>query len=834
MSQRKSTSVRRGPSAWRAAWSALQRRVAGLGRLGLHQRLAISGLMALLPLAAVLAVWLNHELVQLQRDRHARQGAQLVAPSLQLLHALHDAAQTRGALPPALRQRLHDASAAVDRSVQAADASLGLNSLWQPLQQRVQAAAAATAQGTAPGTDRALVAAVVQLPTLVAERTDLMAHRDCPALALATLRTQWIGAWLDGLAQYAAVPLPEGEQTAPGEAAASQARALALAEGLQVVQRQAGMQVDILARDQALPPARWQPARSATERALSLGPELWQAGVDRATRATFRDALDRAANEVLRLDAELAAQLDERLARQQQQALWRVAGLLALCALCWGVLALVAWTFARRFRSALDQVQASLDAVAGGDLSQTVALRGHDELAGMGARVERMSVQLSALVAEIRSSAVRLGEAGQAVADDGQGLSNRSDQQVASLHDAVQQVAQMGRGAEGQVDATHTLGALVGNLREQVKAGGAEVGETVNAILTLETTARRVAEINNVIDDIAFQTNLLALNASVEAARAGDAGKGFAVVAAEVRQLALRCAEAAAEVRQLIDRTTDQVSEASSRVQDASAQLDGVAASVQEVSRRITLLAETSGEQQLGLAQVHERVASLVQLSVDNQAALGRSTSASRVMARQAGALQRAVATMRLRQGTSDEAQDLVLRALQHVDSAGESAAFADFNRGADGWVDRDLYLFALDRAQRYRVAGARPAWLGRSTHELPGVRHAQADAFLALAWAAAEQGGAWIDYDGSDPVTHEPVPKSAYVMPLGSDMFIGCAVHRSHADGRLNVSAAALLRHQAGAGPGAPVGAPTMAPPKPAGAALAQAEREAEPAALV
>jgi hypothetical protein len=94
--------------------------------------------------------------------------------------------------------------------------------------------------------------------------------------------------------------------------------------------------------------------------------------------------------------------------------------------------------------------------------------------------------------------------------------------------------AQVGAAGEAARDVSRCFEALRANLLSSARMAH-----------ELQSKARQIGGIVEVIKEVARMTNLLAINAAIEASRVGQAGKGFAVVAAEVKNLARRTDEAA-------------------------------------------------------------------------------------------------------------------------------------------------------------------------------------------------------------------------------------------------------------------------------------------------
>jgi methyl-accepting chemotaxis protein len=155
----------------------------------------------------------------------------------------------------------------------------------------------------------------------------------------------------------------------------------------------------------------------------------------------------------------------------------------------------------------------------------------------------------------------------------------------------------------------------------------------------IQQSSVSIANIIEVIDEIAFQTNLLALNAGIEAARAGEAGRGFAVVASEVRALAQRCADAAKDIQGLIAKSHGQVEDGVRSVNEVAQTLRQIVTQVVEVSSVFSAIRASTAEQAIGLQAVNQAINAMDQITQQNASMVEQANAASQALTQEAASI---------------------------------------------------------------------------------------------------------------------------------------------------------------------------------------------------
>jgi methyl-accepting chemotaxis protein len=252
--------------------------------------------------------------------------------------------------------------------------------------------------------------------------------------------------------------------------------------------------------------------------------------------------------------------------------------------------------------------------------------------------------RVAGAVEEVASAAGEIGRGSQALA---QGAS----EQASSLEEVSSSLVEMSSMTRQNAGNTKEALGLAEATRAAATKGLESMGRLSGAIERIKTSSDSTAKIVKTIDEIAFQTNLLALNAAVEAARAGDAGKGFAVVAEEVRNLAMRSAEAAKRTADLIEesiRNAESGVALNGEVLSALREIAGQANKVGEVMAEITVRSE---QQNQGIEQITEAMDQVNQVTQQNAANSEESASAAEELSSQAEGLRVLVSRFRLGEG---------------------------------------------------------------------------------------------------------------------------------------------------------------------------------------
>jgi methyl-accepting chemotaxis protein len=267
---------------------------------------------------------------------------------------------------------------------------------------------------------------------------------------------------------------------------------------------------------------------------------------------------------------------------------------------------------------------------------------------GVGRSLRAISSRMGRGAGEVRQAA-------QQIASFSQSMAEGATEQAASLAETSAAMEQMGSMSNRNAENATQAHALMEHAKEVAGQARHSMDELTGAMGDISGASRETSKIVKTIDEIAFQTNLLALNAAVEAARAGEAGAGFAVVAAEVRNLAMRAAEAAKNTAVLIENTVKKIGDGSHLAGKTGEEFIQVVDSIAKVGSLLAEIMAASNEQAKGVEEISAAVAEMDSVVNQNAASSEQSAAASEELSRQSQSLYDLVEELRRLVGTGRE-----------------------------------------------------------------------------------------------------------------------------------------------------------------------------------
>jgi methyl-accepting chemotaxis protein len=320
-------------------------------------------------------------------------------------------------------------------------------------------------------------------------------------------------------------------------------------------------------------------------------------------------------------------------------------GLIAFGLACGG--AIGGWLISGITRSLAEALRVA-NSVAAGNLTEQIKIESNDEIGQLLQALHKMNAGLVEIVSEVRSGTDMIATASGQIAAGNLDLSSRTEEQASSLEETASSMEELTATVKQNADNARQANSLAETASQVASRGGEVIGQVVQTMGDINTSARKIVDIIGVIDGIAFQTNILALNAAVEAARAGEQGRGFAVVAAEVRNLAQRSAAAAREIKTLIGDSVERVDAGSKLVNQAGTTMHDIVDSVRRVTDIMGEITAASQEQTAGIDQINQAISQMDQVTQQNAALVEQASAASEAMQEQAAKLADVVGVFKL------------------------------------------------------------------------------------------------------------------------------------------------------------------------------------------
>ncbi len=618
-----------------------------LHRLSLAQKFLILGLVALLMVLAPTGLYLQSAFEDVELAQKQVAGGQALGTINRVIQfsqthrglsaGMLSGNETLGQRRPAVRDALTEAMDRVDLSLKLSAASARTLALWAERRQAWTALepAVSSRQLKAADSTRAhteLIAGHFLVGEAVMDEFGLSldSRLDSHMLAQASLVHAMV------LAEHLGITRARGTTFLTQGVLPPEGRAVLQATLQQVTQAQAALfrnlakaaEVNADIRASLAGAALQQRERIASTLALAQQELIGAQELKLAPEAYF-DEFTRTIDGIYAFNNQATQVLEKTLQARvidAQQLAFGMLTLLVLGVLAAGVLGVV---FVRSITGPVREAVAVAQAVAAGDLSTTVRVRGSNEIWGLMQTLGDMSTKLAGVVSQVRQGAHGVATASTQIAQGNNDLAARTESQASALEETAASMEQLNATVKQNADNARQANQLALRASSVAVTGGEVVAQVVQTMKGINDSSRKISDIIQVIDSIAFQTNILALNAAVEAARAGEQGRGFAVVATEVRSLAGRSAEAAKEIKHLINASVERVEQGTAQVDKAGVTMTEVVSAIKRVTDLMSEISAASHEQSLGVSQVGEAVSQMDQVTQQNAALVEEMASAA-------------------------------------------------------------------------------------------------------------------------------------------------------------------------------------------------------------
>ncbi|MFW5717568.1 MAG: methyl-accepting chemotaxis protein [Spirochaetota bacterium] len=293
-----------------------------------------------------------------------------------------------------------------------------------------------------------------------------------------------------------------------------------------------------------------------------------------------------------------------------------------------------------------------LEQIAQRDL--TVEFSKASDRDALGASLILMRDSLHDLLSQTRVAVEQVAAGSGQVSSASQDLSQGATEQASSLEEISSSVNEISGQSRQNADNSTEANNIARQAAQNARSGNDQMGQLREAMANISHSSDEIKKVVKVIDDIAFQINLLALNANVEAARAGKYGKGFAVVAEEVRNLAVRSAEAVQETTAMVEESVRNIENGNELTDVTANQLEEIVTGADRVAEFLDEIAAASKEQAQAIEQITEGLGQIDQVTQSNTASAEESASAAEELASQADQLRASIADFKLHESAND------------------------------------------------------------------------------------------------------------------------------------------------------------------------------------